>query len=172
MKVHGALRPFMHHLLQENPNTTTSQAVAALREHLADIDEGDRHLDEAADTGLATIWGDFTGDLRRKAQRLIKEAKAAIATGQLTLSVFETMKLSTPDGDESPTYADSTAIMLRKSADYIQKQVSGMEDQVTLSRNLATLLDYAEEVTNESNMTLRDAFGRGLITFAMVETAA
>ena len=171
MKIHGALTPFMHRLFQENPNITTAEAVTALRNCLEELDDAERHSEEAIALGLTGLWTGFTGKIRRDAQYIISSATIAAHQLPLALGIFETMKLATPDADCSPTYADSTAAMFRSSITYMEKQITGLNNQIVLSGKLARLLESAEAVTGDADLTLRDAFATGLITFAMVEAA-
>lgn len=171
MKIHGALTPIMHEIFQSDPNITTGEAVATLRERLSDLDDVERHEEEAIALGLTSLWGDFTGKLRREAQKVISAASSASRQLPLNLGIFETMKLATPDGDLSPTYADSTAAMFHSSIAYMQKQIDGLGNQIALSRKLACLLESAEETTGDPDLTLRNAFARGLITAEMMEAA-
>lgn len=171
MKVHGALRPFMHSLFQGQPDITTGEAVEEIRHYLATQTDGDRFYDDAASIGFASLWGGFTGTLRRKAQKQIGKAKVRTTATGITIAVLENMKLPIGDGVISPTYADSTAIMLRRSLRLLVNQSRGLQEQVDLVRRFIKLLDKAAKETGDPNLTLRDAFSRGLITFAMVEAA-
>lgn len=171
MKIHGTLTPFMHGLFQQNPEITTPEAVAEIRDFLATHEDGEQHVEEAAEIGFASVWGGFTGELRRKAQKLIRSAALDVTPNGLTITVFENMKLPLPDADISPTYADSTALMLRQSIAFMTKQVEGLEQQIGMARKLAAVLESTAETTGDTDLTLRAAFARGLITFAMVEAA-
>lgn len=171
MKIHGFLRPFMHALFQDRPDITTPEAVAEMRDFLSRQSEGDQHYDEAADIGFAAVWGNFTGGLRQKAQKMIKTASISVSQEGITITTLETMKLPIPDGDLSPTYADSTALMLRQSIRFMLTQTRGLERQIALAQRFADLLDAAVESSGEPDLTLREAFGRGLITWEMVEAA-
>jgi len=171
VKVHGALRPFMHSLFQNRPDITTSEAVDEIRDFLADQGDGERFYDEAATIGFASLWGGFTGVLRRKAQKQIGKARVRVTATGITIAVLENMKLPIAEGDISPTYADSTAIMLRRSLRLLENQTRGLQEQIDLVRRFIKLLDAAAKQTGDPNLTLRDAFATGLITFAMVEAA-
>lgn len=167
MKIHGFLQPFMHSLFQGNPDITTAEAVAEIRDFLARQEDGDQHVDEAADIGFASVWGNFTGGLRRKAQERLKDATAAVKpSGEITIQVFENMKLPLADGNLSPTYADSTALMLRQSVRFMKSQVRGLERQLTLAEQLAGLLDAAAYAAGEPDLTVRDAFARNLLDWS------
>jgi len=69
------------------------------------------------------------------------------------------------------SYADANRTLLQRSTAHMNDQLAALKDQLVLTKKLAKLLDAAAKQTSEPNLTLRDAFGRGLITFAMVEAA-
>lgn len=171
MKVHGVLRPFMDSLFQRKPDITTGEAVDAIRGYLAAHGDGERFYDEAAAIGFASLWGGYTGTLRRKVQRQIGKARVRTTATGITITVLENMKLPIGDGTLSPTYADSTAIMLRQSLRLLENQARGLQEQIDLVRRFIKLLDAAAKSTGNPHLTLRDAFASGLITFAMVEAA-
>lgn len=171
MKIHGFLQPFMHELFQGNPDITTPEAVAEIRDFLTRQEEGDQHFDEAADIGFASVWGNFTGGLRRKAQEQLKSATTAVTPdGEITVQVFENMKLPLPDADLSPTYADSTVLMLRRSIEYMRIQVRGLGRQLALAERLANELDAVAVAANEPDITLRIAISRGLLHLSDLST--
>lgn len=165
MKIHGAITPVMADLFQENPELTTPEAVAALRDYLATHPDGAHYLDEAADMGLGDLWGKFIGTLRGKAQKILRAATVIAGPDEVTITIFENMKLPLPEGDFSPTYADCTAIMLRRSITYMKKQIGGLEEQIALATKLADQLDLAIEVANDPTLTVRDAFANKLIAW-------
>lgn len=167
MKIHGFLQPFMLALYQGNPTITTAEAVAEIGDFLARQEEGELRVDEAANIGFASVWGNFTGGLRQRAQSQLKAATMVVApNGSITIHVFENMKLPLPDADLSPTYADSTAIMLRESIRYMRAQLGGLERQIAFAEQVADSLDAADLAANESGLTVRAAFTRGLLDLA------
>ncbi len=69
------------------------------------------------------------------------------------------------------SYADANRTLLRRSTAHMDDQLAALKEQLALTKKLANLLDKAAKETGDPNLTLRDAFARGLITFAMVEAA-
>lgn len=174
MSVHQFLKPEMERIYRDEPELTTAEVAARLRDYLylapaADI----AYQEELVELALKQLWGSFYSTIRRatrkRAKRAVVTQSFVNGTAEFMVVEFRQSRLPLPEGVRP--LEECGVLELRRSVEYMRQQQRGMGSQISHTLALAEQLEAASLRAGNPDLTVGEADTQGLLDWTQIAAA-